>query len=261
MSAKANRSTMLCFCWYLFFALLISLFNLFPAPSKTRLEEEKAHDEAKNLLILALTSITEDILAKILPQDSRGRRAIASAEEVADKRDEPIFVEMALFLHENIWPAVVEAHKMKLPSNCQYRMMQDFHQVCISTEIDEQYQSILHRMEISNRDRLLKTKILNLYLRHLCCHVTPPASSTKTVTSNMTRDEEMALRYVAGFIPFSITKQYNRYKHSKYEVMGRCLRLWKGTNELDNVESEEQYTNAWTEKVNRGGLFVIKESV
>ena len=79
---------------------------------------------------------------------------------------------------------------------------------------------------------------------------------------SFTENEEKVLRYVAGYIPFSLKKKYwsRKQTHVGKTVLS-MINLWivKG-DEIKEDASLYEYSLSWTEKINRGGLMVVNES-
>ena len=86
---------------------------------------------------------------------------------------------------------------------------------------------------------------------------------------DFTVEEEKILRYVAGFIPFSLRKRYWSQKHSlRKEILvpiGKAvfslLDSWTCTSDKKDMNSVSfyDYTKSWTETINRGGLLMVNE--
>ena len=85
-------------------------------------------------------------------------------------------------------------------------------------------------------------------------------SDQKLLDLKLTKEEEKTLRYVAGFIPFSLMKLY---KHrSSVLAMAVCdlFETWREKEELGfEVHTVLQYTKSWTERIDRGGLFKVND--
>ena len=77
----------------------------------------------------------------------------------------------------------------------------------------------------------------------------------------LTSEEEEILRYVAGYVPFSLKRKYLK---QRYLPEGRAiltvLESWS-TEEAKHELSFLDYTRKWTEERNRGGLFTIKDDM
>ena len=84
------------------------------------------------------------------------------------------------------------------------------------------------------------------------------AASEELQQETLKADEEQALRYAAGYVPMKLKKKYMKQTEN--------LTAIKYVNFLIDMHEEDaevtdldflSYTKLWTEKVNRGGLFII----
>ena len=67
------------------------------------------------------------------------------------------------------------------------------------------------------------------------------------------RDEENALHYACGYVPFKLVRKYQEQSNEKAEKFATCL-----TNmAVDQEFPVEDYTTEWLQKVDRGGLFCV----
>ena len=81
---------------------------------------------------------------------------------------------------------------------------------------------------------------------------------------SLTPEEEKVLRYVAGFIPFSLKKKYySRRDTNVGRVVLDLVSSWTSSDLKDSrgesVSTLYEYSLSWTEKINRGGLMVVNE--
>ena len=80
-------------------------------------------------------------------------------------------------------------------------------------------------------------------------------TSSRTTSFSFSDDELNALRYVAGYVPYSMLKRYERNHQTKPAVL-ECL----GNMAVAGDDSDiHNYTTKWIETVNRGGLFPIND--
>ncbi len=85
----------------------------------------------------------------------------------------------------------------------------------------------------------------------------PLSSPSDSASLDLTADEYCALRYSAGYVMYSLKK-----KHAADKPLVEWIRGMADTgSELSGVTSFLQFTRLWVEKVNRGGLFVINDSL
>ena len=83
----------------------------------------------------------------------------------------------------------------------------------------------------------------------------------KVVTDvTLTTDEEKTLRYVAGFIPFALAKQFGKRESKAAKLVKKLIESWREPgDETTKSKSFLDYTKSWTERRNRGGLFCVND--
>ena len=76
-----------------------------------------------------------------------------------------------------------------------------------------------------------------------------------------TKEEEKILRYVAGYIPFSLKKKYwtRRQTALGKAVLGMVNSWTIKADENKDSKTLYEYILSWTEKINRGGLMIVNE--
>ncbi|XP_066919034.1 uncharacterized protein [Clytia hemisphaerica] len=75
----------------------------------------------------------------------------------------------------------------------------------------------------------------------------------------LSSQEQKTLRYVAGFIPFSLSKRFkNRQDTDMGKVVVETIETWRA-NPNENKKSFLEFSKSWTERVNRGGLFQVND--
>ena len=83
---------------------------------------------------------------------------------------------------------------------------------------------------------------------------------SNSVNICMTSHEAKILRYVAGFIPFSLKKRFENKKDSASRISLEIIALWHMQGDaLERPVTFLEYTNSWIDRINRGGLFVVND--
>lgn len=103
------------------------------------------------------------------------------------------------------------------------------------------------------------TKTFSLILKWKNDQLIEPSKIDYTRVS-FTSEEEKVLRYVAGFIPFSLKKRFSRVKES--ELKKAALQIvdnWCLDGDEKDATDFYDYTLSWTNRINRGGLMIVKE--
>ena len=73
------------------------------------------------------------------------------------------------------------------------------------------------------------------------------------------KHEEQVLRYVAGYVPFALKKRFMKVKNNLNAIT--FLQCLKGMSVPGEGHSFLDYSKAWVEKQNRGGLFLVNDKV
>ena len=81
-------------------------------------------------------------------------------------------------------------------------------------------------------------------------------TSDCTANTHLTDDEANALRYVAGYVPFSLQKKFGHRPEFKHSLA--CMAV-EGSSDEGSVDSYLYYTKDWIGRVNRGGLFRVND--
>ena len=74
--------------------------------------------------------------------------------------------------------------------------------------------------------------------------------------------EEKTLRFMSGYIPYSLRKKYKKMKESSTsKTVLKVIESWDANREENLTDCGlMEYTKEWVEKVNRGSLFEVKDS-
>ena len=118
--------------------------------------------------------------------------------------------------------------------------------------------------EISDKhSNMLWQYIIDRYLLYLVKErktiQCPPVNETSSEDLRLTAVEEKTLRYVSGYIPYSLLQKYLKLKDGvTSEAILSVIEFWY----VDPASSSKtflQYTEEWTNKINRGGLINVTD--
>lgn len=88
-----------------------------------------------------------------------------------------------------------------------------------------------------------------------------PDLNSQDLDLSISPQEEKILRYVAGFIPFSLLKRFKNKSSEIAILVCQLIKTWKADNE--DLEKEDDnlsdYTKTWIERVDRGGLHNVND--
>lgn len=106
----------------------------------------------------------------------------------------------------------------------------------------------------------LTTKIFSLILKWKNDQlIATPKVDYRSV--QISQDEDKVLRYVSGFIPFALKKRFLRVKESPLRNAAlQAVSAWCLEEEEADKTDFYDYTLSWTNRINRGGLMIVKES-
>lgn len=107
-------------------------------------------------------------------------------------------------------------------------------------------------------DPWLVQVLSRLMLNSAIKYCLPPATLAADLGSEtVTADEHNALRYAAGYVMHSLKKKYATTNPSVVSWINELV----DTGSDEGVTSFFQFTKLWVEKVNRGGLFLVNDSL
>ena len=97
-----------------------------------------------------------------------------------------------------------------------------------------------------------------------------PSRAIESVSDTMSIDEQNAVRYAAGYIPFKLLKRYQQDSSEKALAFCSCLRAMEVPDEeellqvvghirSDHHYSFSDYTASWLEMIDRGALFKLSD--
>ena len=84
--------------------------------------------------------------------------------------------------------------------------------------------------------------------------------------STLTLREQNTVYYMSGYIPVKLTKRFkksspNRHVQQKWQMFVQVLRQMRAENQVGNIDTPDNYTQAWADQIHRGGLYQVKPEV
>ena len=196
-------------------------------------------DEATTLLngknrpfIVEFGKKMEDIVRNCIP-DPTGFRSVASLREKSLQR----FMSVRIDALPSIWDQLFEKAKMTLDdpllSQCVNRRL---FEKCLADVLKQSEFASASAFSTSQRD-----------------------------ISTLTSDEENALRYASGFVPFKLLKKYSRQSTERAVSFTQVLRSMSNDEDELTVDHDHDYTFvnytcAWLSLIDRGGLFRVNDA-
>ena len=136
------------------------------------------------------------------------------------------------------------------------RIWKAFH-LARSSTVEELWKAFLSKLSIGD----LHDKF-NLFFQLVVDHVFEELLKTEfhqtctptTPKKSLTRDEQNIVRYAGGYVAQRLLSKYKKEDSEKAAFFVECLSHMA----LDGNESSlMEYTQEWTKKINRGGLFEL----
>ena len=149
----------------------------------------------------------------------------------------------------------------KVLSTAQKRVWSNFHAVRISPQ--------LKRLWVSNYELVVQTPLDPILIQYCTQHVMEgllkiryPVSQLEASSSSspsLPQEEENALRYAAGYIPFALRQKLQRSRHPLKEDFIICLTEF--CDEDIECTDLSTYSAQWVKQVNRDGLREVNDMV
>ena len=149
----------------------------------------------------------------------------------------------------------------KVLTNAQKTIWSNFHAVRISPE--------LKHLWVLNFEHIVQKSLDGIFIQYVTQQVMEgllkvrypvtqtEASSTSSIS--LIREEDNALRYVAGYIPFALRQKLQRSRHPLKEDFIICLTEF--CDEVIECTDLSTYSAQWVKEVNRGGLKEVNDMV
>ena len=137
----------------------------------------------------------------------------------------------------------------------------NIHKVSEDEELAIKWDILINQIECntSTKNMLLQFIITKMYEKLLLKrNIILFKEEKEIVNIQLSKEEQKILRYVAGFIPFSLSKKYKNKSGDVADSVRKLLNSWR-----DNVNSDAtshpylEHTKSWVESKNEGGLFLV----
>lgn len=182
-----------------------------------------------------------------------GRKLLGGAES-------RIFDDFSEELVSTIKTCVEVSGRCRSAATWREKAQVNFHKVRV-TKIPALWSSFYSQMGIKMEDPLLLQSVSQrIFDTLLVQHMSSKAPSRPPVVhaEQLNRDEDNALRYACGYVPFKLLKKYKQQSNGKAMQFVTCLTKM-AANDDQNEGTFEDYTIEWLQKVNRGGLFCVSD--
>ena len=204
---------------------------------------------------LSVSSPRVDYMKKL------GKEILSQVAESEEKRK--LFDDFSDELTASLEKICETGRSLKLYSAMRGRLWSGFHKAALS-ELPPVWNKLLSSLGIECKEHLLCQSVNQKLFETVMLKFFNSKStdigllnSTRTMEEEvvLTVDEMNALRYVGGFVPYSLLKRFERHE-KKYQQFFECLGDMAVVSETGGVDFL-QYTKEWIGRVNRGGLFPL----
>ena len=221
--------------------------------------------------VIVVQAVSAIIGNPILSRRSPGKEIVSIANKVNEVLLENVEFQqhMSSFFVEILYPLLQE----KLESLQKRELVNSrFYNLSISASIQAKWESVLQSLSVHGfskhiENNLFQRMLDKVWLYSIQWRTSLFAKEVNELSQDelkLTTSEEQTLRYVAGYIPYSMKKKYSKFKvKSVSDAVVDFFNSWSTqmTDDSAEVMTFLAYTNTWIEKCNRGGLFVVKDDV
>ena len=161
---------------------------------------------------------------------------------------------------------IVNTNIAKFPANsAKDCMWGDFHNISCGMEYRAWWNKTTSTLEPPNTQA--NTMLSQFVLRNVmkmalaAAHARKDKQQLKPVeVSEIRESEQQALRYVAGYIPYALTRHFKKFnKNTAAVVFVTVLESWGQKTKGITASSFLQFTQEWVNLVDRGGLIKVHD--
>ena len=179
--------------------------------------------------------------------------------------------DIAIFLITQVNTCLVAGRKHKLPSAAKAYVWSTFHQLRNSKQVKQVWSTFTqaqiieaHREESQLTLQLLLDRLLKQLIKNKAEMF--KQKSAASFMAPLSAMECNAVRYMAGYVAISLLKKYQKpSKHPQLKVKRKIfvdiLTGMKAMDQPGEPNSILDYTQEWSELVDRGGLYHINDKV
>ena len=220
-------------------------------------------------------SILWDVLQKLKQEDvvsktTTGLRIREIIEHVEKYKDSPVLVKLATELCSQAECCIPEENWECLPSLTKGRMWSAFHQLRLSDKPQDTWRQFM--VEISLPPQLLASvseQCFQLVIDRLLKFMVGMKNKKQQPSMSdihLSLREENVVYYMSGFVAFKLTKKYQQSISDPELKAKRKYFIWvlggmKAEQQPPCDDTVEEYSRAWSEHIDRGGLYKVKTEV
>ena len=145
------------------------------------------------------------------------------------------------------------------------KIYKNFNNLMINDSLLTQWEEYLklNQVESTKYSSILLQYVADRYMIKLVNErkkiVCPKEKQIASRDLQLTISEENTLRYVSGYIPYSLRNKYKKLQPSNAKAaLLEAINYWC-IDEASDERSFLQYTEDWTDKINRGGLIKVTD--
>ena len=223
------------------------------------------------------TGVYFDTIKKLKEEEhvkgtEKGHRVISLTTYLEQQRDHTASKEFADLVCTRLSGILGKSkHKCKLPSAIMGKVWGQFHKIRFDPTLHHLWTTYLATVDVPPPlkveasltlqlllDRLFKNLINILAIDSTPVHLDPEVA--------LTPREQNAIRYMGGYVAVKLKKKFckttkNPELEKKRKMFVQILTSMEADDQMDSVDSIEDYTTMWTNLIDRGGLYHIKAEV
>lgn len=138
-----------------------------------------------------------------------------------------------------------------------------FLNLCNSEDINDSWLELVVGSSSSQVTNALKNFVLDYFLKKSIERFRPVTRDIiQTSEFQLSESEQQTVRYVGGYIAFSLKKAVKNKTSPEGKALVELIKQWGNLDDdATNIDvSLLNYTKAWVDVVNRGGLFIINNN-
>ena len=215
--------------------------------------------QVENIFISCLKDAMDDEIYNLIEP---GRNCGKLAREVLSKQQSENTKELSKYIFEKLYPTLFKFSSSS--TSDREKMYQKVYNLAINNVFFKKWEEYLMFYGINDRhSNMLWQYIIDRYLLYLVKERKTiqclPVNEISSEDLRLTAVEENTLRYVSEYIPYSLRQKYLKLKDGvTSRAILSVIEFWC----VDPASSSKtflQYTEEWTNKINRGGLINVTD--
>lgn len=220
-------------------------------------------EEGMSILIRSIKEISENEVFKIQRKDfeTPGNRAVKLAEFILQNCEENRDLRDFAVLISKFSLELLQLQTNK--ASAREILCTRLHHTCKNAEFKDKFFIVTSMYNTDDNTRMFLLNAIGKQFFQISLSWRNEQlinHEVKSIDTTLSNEEQTTLRYVAGFIPFSLS---NRYKNKQNTELGKMvmetISSWRANSNETNEKSFLEFSKSWIDRVNRGGLFLVND--